>query len=249
MKRITILLSTIFALLAMPCSAKDKQLVMVFTSPTGEQQTVPVENIKNISFVNDVVENFAEGHAIVDLGLSVCWAYNNLDLDGENLEAEPYTLTKALYGWADATGKKRSVDAADYPSKEETGTVLPPDEISGTQFDIARKNWGGEWRLPTNDEMVELVQSCTWIFETVNQTPGFRIIGPNGNSIFLPACGWRYGDQYGAEGVYGGYWSGTLSQEEITAGRCVAFNTNTHNTGYTKRYYGLAVRPVIKLNR
>lgn len=41
------------------------------------------------------------------------------------------------------------------------------------------------WRLPTEDELMELIDKCTW---TWNDN-GYNIVGPNGRSIFLPADG------------------------------------------------------------
>lgn len=245
MKRLTILLSTIFALASLPSGAEVKQLMMIFTDTAGVQQMVPVQDIESVTFDNDVIEEVKDGHAVVDLGLSVNWAYSNLDLDGSNLESAPYMHTYALYGWADPTGKKRSTDPFDYPSKEESGSSFAPETIVGTKFDIAHVNWGGDWRLPSDAEMKELVEKCDWVYETVNSTTGYRITGPNGNSIFLAANGWRYGEELGAKGTYGGYWSGTVSKDDMNAARCVAFNPLTHNTGYTNRNYGLSVRPVV----
>lgn len=45
--------------------------------------------------------------------------------------------------------------------------------------------WGNGWRLPTEAEIKELIEKCTWTAEQY----GYTVTGPNGNSIFLPACG------------------------------------------------------------
>lgn len=234
----------LLALLALPCQAEEDNRVcmLVVTDTAGNQIKVQVANISSITFDNDIVD-IEDGHAVVDLGLSVKWAYSNLDLDGKNMEMGPYATGEALYGWADPTGKKRSTSVDDYPNSSETGLILPPNNIEGSLLDIARVQWGSDWRLPTDAELKEL-HDCDWVYEVVNGTGGYRITGPNGKSIFLPCMGWRYGDEHGAEGTYGGYWSGTLSMEDYRAARCVAFNSLTHGAGYTNRYYGLAIRPV-----
>ena len=61
-------------------------------------------------------------------------------------------------------------------------------DISGnSQYDAATANWGGSWRMPTKDEMQELVDHCEWELTQVNGVKGVRVIGVNGKCIFLPA--------------------------------------------------------------
>ena len=50
--------------------------------------------------------------------------------------------------------------------------------------------WGEDWRLPTQQEMTELMQNCQWTWTVINGMPGFQILAANGNnsmrySIFL----------------------------------------------------------------
>ena len=60
-------------------------------------------------------------------------------------------------------------------------------DISGNAtYDAARAIWGSGWRIPTKSEFSELVNNCTWSWTTYNGVKGYRIYGPNGNSIFLP---------------------------------------------------------------
>ncbi len=71
------------------------------------------------------------------------------------------------------------------------------------QGDTATALWGKDWRMPTKEEFQELMDSCSWEFDNNNQ--GFIVTGRNGNSIFLPAGGFKSGDHdylnYGS-GVY-----------------------------------------------
>ena len=240
MKRLAIILSTIFSLLALPCNAAKIERLMIITDTAGVELKIPIEEIDSVLFAEDVCET-VEGHAVVDLGLKVKWAYANLDLEGKNMESAPYVENdKALYGWADPTGKQHSESLDDYPA----GVNWPPNNISGTNLDIVKMNWGGEWRLPTDEEMRELMTECTWTWETVNEAHGYRVTGPNGNSIFLPASGFRYGEQADAKGVSGNYWSGTLSTDNNNSGRSISFNSVIKGTGYSMRLYGFSVRPV-----
>ncbi len=62
--------------------------------------------------------------------------------------------------------------------------------ISGSKdYDAARAQWGASWRMPLPSEFEELVKNCTWEWTAVNSIEGYKITGPNGNSIFLPAAG------------------------------------------------------------
>lgn len=58
-------------------------------------------------------------------------------------------------------------------------------DIQGTQYDAATVLWGNGWKTPTKDQLQELIDECDW----VSTGYGFTVTGPNGNSIYLPACG------------------------------------------------------------
>ena len=116
--------------------------------------------------------------------------------------------------------------------------------ISGTQYDVARVKWGGSWRMPTLAECKELINKCTWTWTTYNGVEGQKVTGPNGNSIFLPFAGYRYGAGVSSQGSYGGYWSGTLDEGGSYYAYYLYFsNGNVYWHNYF-RYYGHSVRPV-----
>ena len=116
----------------------------------------------------------------VDLGLSVYWASCNLGAskpeEAGNAYAWGETWTKDIYLSSNYQYYNQSTE-----SYVDLGT-----EISGTGFDAARVNLGGEWRMPTYDEMKELKDNCTWKWTQINGVNGYKVIGKNGNSIFLP---------------------------------------------------------------
>lgn len=87
-------------------------------------------------------------------------------------------------------------------------------DISGNpQYDAARANWGGAWRMPTMKECRELIGRCAWkwIISPNGKNNGYKVTGHNGNSIFFPAAGSRsYASFFHDDGHYhngGHYWS------------------------------------------
>ncbi|MBO5921828.1 MAG: InlB B-repeat-containing protein [Bacteroidaceae bacterium] len=124
-------------------------------------------------------------------------------------------------------------------------------DISGTQYDVAHVKWGGDWRMPTYEEQDELCEECDWEWTTLNGVYGFKVTGPNGNSIFLPAAGYQdYYEGAKSRGSYGYYWSSTLSGDDV------AYDLYFHGPNYFgPEFYGMgakgcedgcSVRPVIK---
>ena len=64
---------------------------------------------------------------------------------------------------------------------------------SPEEYDAARAIWGAPWQLPTKAQVVELLETCEWKWTEMNGCRGYKVTGPNGNSIFLPAAGWIQG--------------------------------------------------------
>jgi hypothetical protein len=180
---------------------------------------------------NDV-EKFKITAAAVDLGLSVKWASWNVGAS----KPEEYG---GYFGWADVTGKKTSTSNSDYPSAN------PPKNISGTEYDAARAHWGGSWRLPTREEQEELVNRAVWTKTKLNNVDGYRVTGPNGNSIFLPAGGGRIGTtiHYRVSGA--DFWSGTLSANTEDA-HYMWFYGGQQAVEDLPRQYGFSIRPVME---
>ena len=199
----------------------------------------------------------SEDDYVVDLGLSVKWATCNVGANspeeygdyfawGETSPKDSYTYTncKTMY----------------YKGMLSHGPTEVFEDISGNAtYDAARANWGDGWRMPTMAEFMELIDNCTCREEKLNGVSGYRVTGPNGNSIFFPAAGYRLkrllfsDDELFDEGHYCYYWSST--PEFLEDSRCP---TNSNSLccgplyGWGKcswhryyRCYGLSVRPVL----
>ena len=169
-----------------------------------------------------------------DLGLSVKWA-------SWNVGASAPEGFGGRYGWADPTGKKRTTELNDYPS------ATPPENICGTEYDIARTQWGDGWRVPSQAEFQELVDNCTWEWTEVNGVTGRRATAANSNSIFFPAAASRDGETVSNQvGQRGCYWSGTLypGNDARYAYYFYFYEGNQQPARNSRRYMGYSVRPV-----
>ncbi len=114
------------------------------------------------------------GHEWVDLGLSVKWATCNLGA------SKPHGRGK-YFAWGETKPRSKRNERPGATYREGL------ENISGNpQYDAARANWGGTWRIPTSEEWQELIDNCTWEGTMQGRRKGCKITGPNGNHIFLP---------------------------------------------------------------
>ena len=118
-------------------------------------------------------------------------------------------------------------------------TVLDPED------DAAHVNWGGDWRMPTIDEIEELLNNTTREWTTVNGVNGRRFRSKtNGNSIFLPAAGSRRSSDFDYQGTRGAYWSSSLG-ESLPGTACLLLLESSRTWRSIESYYsGWSVRPV-----
>lgn len=172
-------------------------------------------------------------HEAVDLGLSVKWATCNV---GANNPEE--------FGDYFAWGETEPKSAYTTENSKTYGKIIG--DISGNpEYDAATANWGGSWRMPTRAEIQELISYSTWTWTTQNSVPGYKVTSPNGNSIFLPAAGCRYGSSLFNAGSNGYYWSSP--PYELTYYACsLRFFGGDYYYYWIYRINGLSVRPVIK---
>ena len=110
--------------------------------------------------------------------------------------------------------------------------------------DAATANWGGSWRMPTEDEMQELVDYCEWEWTQVNGVNGSKVIGPNGSYIFLPAAGDLRGTWLNYTGENGRCWSSTPYESNSNSAYCLSFFSGGPHVSWYDRSYGRSVRPV-----
>ena len=179
-----------------------------------------------------IANGYINDHEYVDLGLSVKWATCNV---GANI---PHGFGN-YYAWGETETK------SEYTRKNSKTNGEKVSDFSGdATYDVARANWGGTWRMPTKAEMQELLNNCTWTWTTQSGVNGYRVTGPNGNSIFLPAAGYCYGSSRSRVGEYGFYWSSTPYESDTRYAYYLRFYGGDRNVTWDYRSYGRTVRPV-----
>ncbi len=119
-------------------------------------------------------------------------------------------------------------------------------DISGNPiYDAATANWGGSWRMPTKAEMLELSANCIWQWIDVNGVEGYKVTSEiNGNSIFLPAAGYRYESSLNNDGSDGCYWSSTPYESDAQGAYSLDFYGGNLNLYPNYRDSGRSIRPV-----
>ena len=188
------------------------------------------------------------GHEYVDLGLSVKWATCNVGASKPEEYGDYFawgeTEPKDYYDWSTykwCRGIRKTLTK--YNTESSCGTVDNETTLELSD-DAARANWGGSWRMPTKAERDELREKCTWTLTTQNGVSGYKVTSKiNGNSIFLPAAGFRDYSLYNA-GSYGNYWSSSLEADYPDSACGFSFDSSDVDWYGSYRCYGQSVRPV-----
>ena len=233
-------------MLAMVLSLSAQRQMYVWQD--GVKTTYEVANVDSITFSK--VENPApDNHEYVDLGLSVKWATCNVGANKPEEYGDYFawgeTQPKSNYDWSTYKWCNGSYDTqTKYNTNSSYGTVDNKTTLD-LGDDAARANWGGSWRMPTDAELTELREQCTWTWTTQNGVNGYKVTSKkNGNSIFLPAAGYRSGSSLDGAGSLGYYWSSSLDTDYPSLAYNLRFGSDYVGWSRSDRCIGYTVRPV-----
>ena len=210
-----------------------------------------VRLVKNIA-TNDTPDTPTDpynGHEYVDLGLSVKWATCNVGATKPEEYGDYFawgeTQPKDYYDWSTYKWcNGSSTTLTKYCTSSRYGTVDNKTTLELSD-DAARTNWGGSWRMPTDAEITELHEQCTWTWTSQNGVNGYEVTSKkNGKSIFLPAAGFLYETSLDHVGKTGCYWSSLLYTDEPFGAYYLAIVSTFTSGEYSYRSYGFTVRPV-----
>ena len=194
----------------------------------------------------------------VDLGLpsGLKWAKCNLGASKPSELGDFYawgeTAPKAEYTWATYKWMK----AGQSDKKHITKYTIADGSTDGIWYDsagnfigdnkttlvaaddAATANLGSPWRMPTKDEIKELIDNCTWFWTAQDGRTGYQVDGPNGNAIFLPAVMFLFVPDVGE------YWSSSLFMSDTPYAYHLLFEWDEYSyLGALRSSEGM-VRPV-----
>lgn len=211
-----------------------------------------------------------DGHECVDLGLPshTLWATCNVG-------AEVPTDYGEYYGWGELTPKEHYnwstyqyfIEMVYDPSQPWYTNYFKCQDlgrnICGTEYDVARQEWGGRWRMPTDEEMFELLIYCDQNCKRteIHGVGGSVVSGPNGKSVFFPAAGAKNdltdGSTINSVNISGHFWVGVeygvLADPDLPEDG--HFRAYDFGARYANLYWadsgkcvGFSVRPVLNMD-
>ena len=198
--------------------------------------------------------------ATCNIGAYNPWEYGDYYAWGATM---PFYLTefsqwingKTAYDWANYPFMEAGHDDASHITKYNSTDGKTSFADYNYADDAARQRWGGTWRIPTEEEWTALLNTDLydwgWTTNYLGSGKNGMLVtrkadtGPcSGNSIFLPAAGYRY-DTYNSTGS-GSYWSSSLYKDNIPGGNAkrVYFTESGLYLNNFRRSYGQSLRPV-----
>ena len=189
----------------------------------------------------------------VDLGLpsGTLWADRNVGADVPEAYGDFFawgeTEAKETYAWDTYSlceGSNKTMTK--YCSQTTYGTVDDKTTLD-LEDDAAYVNMGEDWRMPTAAEQQELFTKCTCEWTTQNGVNGYKLTGPNNNSIFLPVAGYHTNKLYLNAGNVGYYWSSTLFPNYSYSANVLYFDSSSYKfDNRNNRCIGYSVRAVVR---
>ena len=123
---------------------------------------------------------------------------------------------------------------------------ITADGVLAPEHDAAHAHWGGQWRMPTKQELDDLIAKCDWSPATMNGVNGYIVRGRDDYapaSIFLPCAAYGDRDFYPNIGYDGYYWSSVPDSDNEFALNICFFPDGPSSDRY-RRYEGQSIRPV-----
>lgn len=187
-----------------------------------------------------VIEESEIEHEYVDLGLSVKWATFNVGAVNPEGFGKEYAWgeTKprgSSYKWGTIGSGWSPTNLTKYNNNISNG-IVDDKIVLDPEDDVAHVKWGGDWRMPTNEEQAELLENCSWVWTSLNGVDGYsvtsNISGYEDHSIFLPSPVSCY------------YWSGSLNTDKSTQALVISLTSGSQDARKRNRNLDAYVRPV-----
>ena len=193
---------------------------------------------------------YNNGHEWVDLGLpsGVKWATMNIGAESPEDSGGYYawgeTSIKGFFDWSTykygTIDKYGSTDNLTKYNNIDGKKTLDPEDDPATQI------WGGTWRMPTKEDWEELINNCQWEWITVNDIVGYKAMGPNSKTLFIPAAGYRWESGFQRKNEFGFYWTKDIGKPIYTGYCSLLFSTKIPELYSHERARGQSVRAVFE---
>ena len=197
------------------------------------------------------------GHSYVDLGLpsGTLWAKYNVGATSETAYGDyfmwgsttPNNDIPCDWEHAPFNNESRDYDEAYFNSVKDT---VCPNGILAKGYDAASHIMGGDWRMPTKDEIQELINNTT--NEWISDYDGTGVSGRKFTSktdtskyIFIPAAGYRYDGSVKSVGDNGNVWSSSLTAWHPSSAWFLSFYSNGCQKSDANRSIGRCVGGVL----
>ncbi len=165
--------------------------------------------------------NTHNGHPFVDLGLpsGLLWATSNVGADSPE-------QTGLYFAWGETEGfTAEQIKAGERYFEYKTSNIRSFKHNLTLERDAAHACMGGKWRMPTREEIQELIDNCTTKFILNHNGTGVKgflfTSKTNGKSIFFPATGNSDDCLVLLAGYLGNYWTATLASETSSHSLCL----------------------------
>jgi len=212
----------------------------------------------NSSAVPDTRTEAGKAAQMVDLGLpsGTLWADRNVGASKPEAYGSYFawgeTAPKSDYSWSTYKHGEEWDQLTKYCTRYECGKDGYTDKFIELELqdDAAQVNWGGNWRMPSFEQIKELYNNTdnTWVsnFEGTGVS-GRKFTNKKDSSkfIFLPAAGYRSVTSLYSAGSYGYYWSRTLNAGSPLYAYELYFYSGSVTWHSGDRDSGNTVRPVV----
>lgn len=219
-------------------------IILLIHISDREKPTHTVRQHKTRTEQPTILKDTINGHEWVDLGLpsGTKWATYNVGAASPD-EFGDY------YAWGETEPKDEYIDINSLTHRRGTvwlrkNGIINEDGNLTPEHDIATLSWGEPWRMPTDEEYEELLEYCDWTFTDYNGTNGYLVTGPNGETVFFVAAGFKQGAEAEYIGDYGDYWSATVVRELIGTACSLGYSSKAYGRRRYARFAGRSVRPV-----
>lgn len=193
------------------------------------------------NFVREVFSNYEnndEDKECIDLGLPsrTLWAKTNVG-------AQTPTELGDYYAWGE-TMPKIKFEKGNYTIRK-----LALQSIAASSFDAATQNYGKNWCMPSSNQFEELMNCCSLLWIDNTNGCGYKIIGKNGNELFLPAVnreGYFYGNYWTVDDIRNKRIASEegLNDYERDQAEALRFDNYTHRIEMCEKYMGMNIRAV-----